>query len=107
MDFLKIPFLLQTIGNLINYHSGSTRVSPMHTMIAFLGLNFVILLGSPKIPGKNALSLLLVFKSGTKHLFRLFKAKINSLFLGKRRLRILMGGTKCNQCKKPIKVEVF
>ena len=65
----------------------------MHTMIAFLGLNFVILLGSPKIPGKNAFSrLLLVFKSGTKHL----KAKINSLFFGKRRLRILMGGTKHN-----------
>ena len=29
-------------------------MSPMHTMIAFLGLNFVILLGSPKIPSKNA-----------------------------------------------------
>ena len=67
----------------------------MHTMIAFLGLNFVILLGSPKIPSKNA------FLS-PKWNKALFEAKINSLFFGKRRLRILMGGTKHNQCKSQL-----
>ena len=49
----------------------------MHYMIAFLGLNFVILVGSPKIPRKNAF---LAFK-----MWNNFKPKYFAVF-GKRRI---------------------